>query len=111
MGERSSCRRIATGTPNASRATEQSFRLSPSHIATTFEAAPKNLRFATAVAGMAEVLRKSPHARSWSLATVERIASQASRGLPEQAEFVRLVRRSRRLSGERGGGNNAIMAK
>jgi len=97
--------------PNASRAAEQSFKLSSRRIASSFETAPANLRFATAVAGLAEVLRKSPHARSWSLASVERIGKAASWGRPEQAEFLRLVRRARRLSGERSHGGAAIMAK
>jgi Ca-activated chloride channel family protein len=97
--------------PNASRATEQSFKLTSREISSSFETAPANLRFATAVAGLAEVLRKSPHARNWSLASVERIGRAATWGRPEQAEFLSLVRRARRLSGERSPGGAAIMAK
>jgi Ca-activated chloride channel family protein len=92
-----------------SAAREQAFKLGAGDIASSFSAAPANLRFATAVVGFAEVLRKSPHARHWSLATAERIAGDASWGQSEQHEFLSLVRKARGLQPRRGG--SSLMAK
>ena len=81
-------------------ATESTFRMAPDSIYASFDAAPASLRFATAVAGFAEILRQSPHARGWSLASVERIADGAAAGSPERLELVQLAHRARDLSGE-----------
>jgi Ca-activated chloride channel family protein len=62
--------------------------------ARSFEAAPRDARFATAVAGFAELLRGGKHTGSLSYDDVLRIAN-ASRGSDEfgyRSEFVGLVR-------------------
>jgi Ca-activated chloride channel family protein len=82
------------------KAEEQAFRLEPSMIAPTFDAAPADLRFVAAVAGFAEILRQSPAARTWRLADVERIAQAAAADRKDQQELIDLVRRARALSGE-----------
>ena len=81
-------------------ASESTFRMAPESIYASFDAAPESLRFATAVAGFAEILRQSPHARAWNLATVERIADAAAAGSAERLELVQLAHRARNLSGE-----------
>ncbi len=95
----------------SNQATEMTVQLKPHQVSASFAAAPDNLRFATAVAGFAEILRKSPHASSWSLETVERIARQASWGQAEQRELVELVGRARQLLPPRRTAAGAIMAK
>ncbi len=95
----------------SNKATEMAVKLQPHQVSASFAAAPKNLRFATAVAGFAEILRRSPHARSWSLDRVERIATQASWGQAEQREFIDLVNRSKRLLPKQRQAAGAVMAK
>jgi Ca-activated chloride channel family protein len=80
-------------------AEETVVNMDPKAIAASFDAAPKSLRFAAAVAGFAEVLRKSPAAATWKLADVARIAAAASEDRAEQAELVELVRKADKLSG------------
>jgi Ca-activated chloride channel family protein len=81
------------------KASEVSFRLDPSAIAASFEAAPADLRFATAVAGFAEILRRSPHAKEWKMGDVERIARAAAADRGDQQEFLDIVRRAGALAG------------
>ncbi|UQA61667.1 vWA domain-containing protein [Polyangium aurulentum] len=81
------------------KATEAAFPMDPSSIAASFDAAPRNFRFATAVAGFAEVLRQSPHAREWSLGDVARIADAAATSAADQQEFVSLVHRAHKIAG------------
>jgi Ca-activated chloride channel family protein len=80
------------------KASEQEFRMDPSAIAASFDAAPRDFRFAAAVAGFAEILRQSPHAREWSLGDVARIAGAAAIDRADQQEFVGLVQRAQRLA-------------
>jgi Ca-activated chloride channel family protein len=82
----------------ADAATEYSESLSPKDIAHSFDEAPRDMRFAVAVAGFAEVLRKSPYATEWRLSDAQRIARSAMSGKPEEAEFIGLVERAERLS-------------
>ncbi len=79
-------------------ATEQVFKLQSATMYSGFAAAPANFRFAAAVAGFAEILRKSPHAKSWSFDTVAQVARKASWGQNEQAELLRLVAHAKQLS-------------
>jgi Ca-activated chloride channel family protein len=80
-------------------AAETAVRMDPGSIARSFDAAPADVRFASAVAGFAEILRQSPHAKDWTLASVEQIARSAAGGGTDQQELVDLVGRARRLSG------------
>ena len=97
--------------PQGTRAVEMAVKMGPEDVSTTFASSPASYRFAVGVAGLAEVLRKSPHAKSWSLSTVERIVDQARWGQKEQNELLALVRTARRLSPEPKRGGPAIMAK
>jgi len=84
-------------------ASEHAETMDPGQIVRSFDEAPRDLRFAVAVEGFAEILRKSPYASSSRLSDVARIARAASSGKPEQAEFIGLVERAQHLSpdGER----------
>src|SRR5215470_2700826 len=60
---------------------------------TTFEAAPADARFATAVAAFGQLLRKDPNIGTMTLADVQRIAAAARGDDPfgYRSEFLRLV--------------------
>ncbi|AUX20222.1 hypothetical protein SOCEGT47_006870 [Sorangium cellulosum] len=90
------------------RAEETTVKLAPSAIAAAFDAAPADLRFAAAVAGFSEILRRSPHARALRLSDVEAIARAAASRRGDQREFIDLVRRARALAG---GGTGAVAAR
>ncbi|WP_434045461.1 MULTISPECIES: vWA domain-containing protein [Sorangium] len=92
----------------ANAAEETVVRMAPGAIAPTFDAAPADLRFASAVAGFSEILRHSPHARSWRLSDVEKIARGAASSKGDQQEFIGLVRRAGALAGGR---KDAVIAK
>lgn len=83
------------------QAEESVFPMSTSSIAPSFEAASSDFRFAAAVVGFAEVLRKSPHAAETRFDTLARIASNASEGRAERLELVGLVAKAAQLSGQR----------
>ena len=79
-------------------ATESEFKMDPSAIAASFEAAGREFRFAATVAAFAEVLRQSPHARDWSMKDIARLADQAATSQSDQQEFVSLVHRAEKLA-------------
>lgn len=81
-------------------ATESTFSMPKEAIARSFDDAPESFRFATAVAGFAEILRKSPSAAEWRFADVERIASASANGKAERVEMLGLVRKAAALSGQ-----------
>ncbi|WP_437571410.1 vWA domain-containing protein [Sorangium sp. So ce542] len=89
-------------------AEETLVRMAPGAIAATFDAAPADLRFASAVAGFSEILRHSPHARSWRLSDVEKIARTAASSKGDQQEFIGIVRRAGALAG---GKTDAVAAR
>jgi Ca-activated chloride channel homolog len=90
------------------KAAESEFKMDPAAIAASFDAAPRELRFAAAVAGFAEVLRQSPHARDWAMKDIARIADQAATTQSDQQEFVSLVHRAERIAA---GNPSAAIAK
>jgi Ca-activated chloride channel family protein len=83
------------------RAEETLVRMDPASIAPSFDAAPADLRFAAAVTGFAEILRQSPHARTWKMADVERVARGSASQNGDQQEFIALVRRAGGLAAGR----------
>ncbi|WP_224372422.1 vWA domain-containing protein [Hyalangium versicolor] len=93
--------RVRAKTPSGSEAAEQSFSVSRAELHRKLEDASASLRFATAVAGSADILRGSKQASDWSLAVAEELAEGATEGMEDRAEFVSLLRRVReaRLSG------------
>jgi Ca-activated chloride channel family protein len=78
-------------------AAETAFAMKPSEISSTFAATSEDFRFAVAVTGFAEVLRKSPHAAGIRLAALEQIAVDSAAGRDDRAEFITLVRKARTL--------------
>ena len=91
------------------QAAEVAVPMSPSSIAASFDAAPASFRFAAAVAGFAEILRQSPHARNSSLSEVERIARASAADRGDQQELLDIVKRASAISGGKpvGGGSVA----
>ena len=79
-------------------AVETAFEMKAGDIAPSFAKTSDDFRFATAVAGFAEVLRKSPHAKGVRLVEVEQIAVDSAAGRDDRLELVSLVRRARKLT-------------
>ena len=79
-------------------AAESAFEMKAGDIAASFAKTSDDFRFAAAVTGFAEVLRKSPHAGGVKLAEVEKMADEASAGRDDRQEFVGLVRAARKLA-------------
>ena len=63
-----------------------------------FAVAPDDFRFAVAVMGAAELLRRSSHAESWRHDRVLSIARDTVADDPDRRELVALIERARRLS-------------
>lgn len=89
--------RVRAKPPVGERAAEAFFPFEARWLAARFDAASDDLRFATAVMGAAEVFRRSPHARHWSLEGIREIAAAAALGAPERQEFLELIDRARPL--------------
>ena len=66
----------------------------PATIATSFDGAPADARFAAAVAGFGQVLRQSPHVGDLDLGRIHDIAARAQGDDPfgYRSEFLRLIR-------------------
>lgn len=93
--------RVRAKRPGAPVAKETSLEIPVEMVDRPFGRAPADLRFATAVMGLAELWRQSPQAAGWSYAQVIAIAEAAgARADPERAELVALARRSAALAGE-----------
>lgn len=79
--------------PRGEKATEWAYGFAAERLYPSFDQAPADFRFATAVMGAAEILRRSEHARSWNLDRVIAIAEGASAAsVPERQEFIALMR-------------------
>ncbi len=91
--------RIRAKAPNGTEAAEQAFPFERRLMKSSVEAASRDFRFALAVASTADVLRNSPSARGWSLATAQQLAEGSTEGDSDREEFVKLVARARGLIG------------
>jgi Ca-activated chloride channel family protein len=100
--------RVRHKEPRGEKAMEAAFPVLPAAVAPTFAAASDDLRFATAVAAFADVLRGSEDAEHWSLAEVRRIAAAAAGADRDRRELVALIDRAIALSG---GGSTAAIAR
>ena len=89
--------RVRHKQPHGDEAAEQVFPLDPEHVYASFEEAHRSLRFATAAAGFAEVLRESPYAEKWTLEQVANIARSASDGSETSNQLAELASRARKL--------------
>ncbi|MBP6846501.1 MAG: von Willebrand factor type A domain-containing protein [Kofleriaceae bacterium] len=83
---------------DADAAREATFAMA-SGPAATFASAPADLRFATAVAGFADVLRGAEDAQRWSLAQIAEVARATAGGDADRRELVGLIEAARRLRG------------
>ncbi|PTL80833.1 von Willebrand factor type A domain-containing protein [Vitiosangium sp. GDMCC 1.1324] len=91
--------RIRAKAPNGTEASEQAFPLEQRMVRATLDAASPDFRFALAVAATADVLRGSPSAQGWNLATAQKLAEGATDGNADREEFVKLLSRARGLLG------------
>jgi Ca-activated chloride channel homolog len=91
--------RIRAKAPNGTEASEQAFPFQRRLMRGSLEAASTDFRFALAVAATADVLRHSPSAQGWSLATAQKLAEGATEGDADRKEFVKLLARARGLMG------------
>ena len=89
--------RVRHKQPHGDEAAEQVFPLAPENVYTSFEGAHRSLRFATAAAGFAEVLRQSPYAKEWTLEQVANIARASSDGTETSNQLAEMARRARQL--------------
>ncbi len=86
--------RIRAKKPRGERARESVYGFDLDDLYTSFVRAPNDFRFASAVMGAAEILRKSEHAHDWRLADVIAIAEDASTETQaDRQEFIALMRR------------------
>jgi Ca-activated chloride channel family protein len=91
--------RIRAKAPNGTEAAEQAFPFEQRMVRASVDAASTDFRFALAVATTADVLRGSPSAQGWNLATAQKLAEGATEGNSDREEFVKLVARARGLLG------------
>lgn len=91
--------RIRHKAPEAETATEQAFPIAVSKIHTRVGDASKDFQFAVAVAGFAEILRGSKHAKNLSLDLILEVAESSTGTHKSRKEFVNLVKKARRLRG------------
>lgn len=92
--------RVRAKKPRGEKATERAFRFSAKSLAPVFASASRDLRFATAVMGAAELFRRSPHAQRWSFDQVRKIAREATPpDNAERQEFLELLERAEPLVG------------
>ncbi len=90
--------RLRHKAPDGARAVENTFRFTPEQLAASFEQAPTNFRLAVSVAAFAEVLRRSPFARGWSLPQILTMARESADDSKEQQELIALIEAALRLS-------------
>jgi Ca-activated chloride channel family protein len=94
-GEKVATVRVRAKTPSGSEAAEQSFSFPREQLHAKLTDSSADMRFATAVAGTADMLRGAPQASDWSLAVAEDLAQGAVEGMDDREEFVSLLRRVR----------------
>jgi Ca-activated chloride channel family protein len=90
--------RVRAKRPRGESATERAYAFPAQALAGSFKEASADLRFAAAVMGAAELLRRSPHADRWNIEVVRAIAIAATpAGNAERAEFLQLLEKARPL--------------
>ncbi|WP_257450538.1 vWA domain-containing protein [Archangium lipolyticum] len=91
--------RIRAKAPNGTEAAEQAFPFEQKMMRASLDTASADFRFALSVAATADVLRGSPNAQGWNLATVQKLAEGATEGQADREEFAKLVVKTRGLMG------------
>ncbi len=95
-GENLATVRVRAKAPRGADAVEKAFAFRGSNLFASFDKAPKDLRFAAAVMGAAEIFRQSPYAKTWRYELVTEIAKSAA-GNAERDEFVKLLEQARSI--------------
>jgi Ca-activated chloride channel family protein len=95
--------RVRAKPPKGAEASERAFTFDAASVNRAFDRAPKDLRFAAAVMGAAEIFRQSPYAKGWSYPLVQEIAKSAA-GNPERDEFVKLLHQAEKIAALRSSG-------
>jgi Ca-activated chloride channel family protein len=91
--------RVRAKTPRGTTADEKFFVFPAQALVKTFAEAPADFRFAAAVMGAAEILRRSPDAAEWNYGLVQQIAAAATPPTnAERVEFVALLERAQPLA-------------
>ena len=90
--------RIRHKEPQGYKAQEQAFTMSGRDVRRKLRDGSRDLQFAAAVAGFAEILRESPYASKLSFSLVEEVARAASSPKEkDRQEFLKVVTRARQL--------------
>ncbi|MEC9440208.1 MAG: von Willebrand factor type A domain-containing protein [Myxococcota bacterium] len=90
--------RIRHKKPDGYKATENSFPMKRNMLTSNLSDSSKDLQFAAAVAGFAEILRESPYAKDLNLALVKEIAQSAtSPSQLDRLEFIELVEKAEKI--------------
>lgn len=91
--------RVRHKKPEGGKATESRFAMGKHKFKTKLSEASHDFQFAIAVAGFAEILRKSPYAKHLSLALIEEVAkASSSKAQKDRQEFLTLVSKAKNLS-------------
>ncbi len=90
--------RIRAKAPRGSKALESAFPFDNALAYQSFDGAPEDFRFASAVMGAAEILRGSEEASDWTLEQVLQIASSSAEAhAAEREEFISLIKSAQAL--------------
>lgn len=91
--------RIRAKKPDGFKAEESEFQLRDGDFRTKLADASKDFQFAAAVAGFAEILRNSPHAKNLSYDLILEVAQSATTKEADRREFIQLVKQAKKLAG------------
>ncbi len=97
-GDKLATVRVRAKAPRGVNATERAYPFSKSSLAETFASAHRDLRFATAAMGAAEIFRQSPFAKRWNYTEVVQMAKAASNVTEaDRQEFIELLNKANRI--------------
>jgi Ca-activated chloride channel homolog len=92
--------RIRWKEPDGVKAAEKAFPVEPSMVKTSFDQTSFDLKRAIAAAALAENLRKSPFAESWTMTKAKELAQKALRKEnAEEMELIQLTEKTAQLMG------------
>ena len=93
--------RVRWKKPQGVKAAEKAFPINPSLMKKSFEETGPDFKRAVSAAALAENLRKSPFAESWTMAKARALAQKAlSRENKEELELIELIDKSATLMGK-----------
>ncbi|MHB8873370.1 MAG: vWA domain-containing protein [Myxococcaceae bacterium] len=83
--------RVRAKLPNGSKAQEGQFKLEPRHLHARLSETSAGFRFSVAVAGAADIFRRSIEGSDWNLSTALELARGATEERADREEFVGLL--------------------